>query len=208
MENKKIYETIKLTKVIPVLTIQNEEDAIPLSRALLAGGINLAEITFRTAAAPNALKAISKNVPKITIGAGTVLTVEQAKEAILCGASFLISPGFSKEVADFCKQKHITYIPGVATSTEIMAATSSDINVLKLFPCELLGGTKYLDAIKGPFPNIQFIPTGGIKKDNAQEYLQKSNVLAIGASWVCSKENIAKKDWEAITKIAQEIAKM
>lgn len=185
-------------------TIADEECAAPLARALFEGGIKIIEITYRTAAASKAISAVSANCPEILAGAGTVTEISQAKEAIACGAKFIVSPGTNIEIVDYCKERGIAVIPGVATPTEIARAVLEGCEVLKFFPAELFGGPDFLDAMKGPFPQTKFIPTGGISAQNAQFYLKKQNVLAVGGSWLVKKEFIDARNWNAITEEAKK----
>lgn len=185
-------------------TIADEECAAPLARALFEGGIKIIEITYRTAAASKAISAVSANCPEILAGAGTVTEISQAKEAIACGAKFIVSPGTNIEIVDYCKERGIAVIPGVATPTEIARAVLEGCEVLKFFPAEIFGGPDFLDAMKGPFPQTKFIPTGGISAQNAPLYLKKQNVLAVGGSWLVKKEFIDARNWNAITEEAKK----
>lgn len=192
------------SKIIPVTTIADAECAAPVARALFEGGIKIIEITYRTAAASKAISAVSAECPEILAGAGTVTEVSQAKEAIACGAKFIVSPGTNLEIVEYCKERGIAVIPGVATPTEIARAALEGREVLKFFPAEILGGPAFLDAMKGPFPQIKFVPTGGISEQNAPLYLKKSNVLAVGGSWLVKNEFIEARDWSAITNEAKK----
>lgn len=192
------------SKIIPVTTIADAECAAPVARALFEGGIKIIEITYRTAAASKAISAVSAECPEILAGAGTVTEVSQAKEAIACGAKFIVSPGTNLEIVEYCKERGIAVIPGVATPTEIARAALEGCEVLKFFPAEILGGPAFLDAMKGPFPQIKFVPTGGISEQNAPLYLKKPNVLAVGGSWLVKNEFIEAHDWNAITSEAKK----
>lgn len=199
-----VFDFMEKSKIIPVTTIADEECAAPLARALFDGGIKIIEITYRTAAASKAISAVSANCPEILAGAGTVTEISQAKEAIACGAKFIVSPGTNMEIVDYCKERGIAVIPGVATPTEIARAVLEGCEVLKFFPAELFGGPDFLDAMHGPFPQTKFIPTGGISAQNAQFYLKKQNVLAVGGSWLVKKEFIDARNWSAITEEAKK----
>lgn len=199
-----VFKLMEKSKIIPVTTIADSECAAPLARALFNGGIQIIEITYRTAAASQAISAVSANCPEILAGAGTVTEISQAKEAIACGAKFIVSPGTNIEIVDYCKERGIAVIPGIATPTEITRAVSEGCDVLKFFPAEILGGCAFLDAMRGPFPGIRFIPTGGISAQNASLYLKTPNVLAVGGSWLVKKEFIEARDWDAITREAQK----
>ncbi len=200
----KIFEIFNQTKIIPVITIEDAANAVPLAGALLKGGIKIAEITYRTEAAPKAISELSAHCPDVLAGAGTVTSVAQAQEAIACGAKFIVMPGFDKEIVEYCKSRDVAVVPGVATPTEISAALQLGLEVLKLFPAELLGGTDFLDAMAGPFPKTKFIPTGGITAENAAAYLSKQNVLAVGGSWIVKKEFISGQKWDIITAEAEK----
>lgn len=199
-----IFELMEKSKIIPVTTIADAECAAPVARALFEGGIKIIEITYRTAAASKAISAVSAECPEILAGAGTVTEVSQAKEAIACGAKFIVSPGTNLEIVEYCKERGIAVIPGVATPTEIARAALEGCEVLKFFPAEILGGPAFLDAMKGPFPQIKFVPTGGISEQNAPLYLKKPNVLAVGGSWLVKNEFIEARDWSAITNEAKK----
>lgn len=199
-----IFELMEKSKIIPVTTIADAECAAPVARALFEGGIKIIEITYRTAAASKAISVVSAECPEILAGAGTVTEVSQAKEAIACGAKFIVSPGTNLEIVEYCKERGIAVIPGVATPTEIARAALEGCEVLKFFPAEILGGPAFLDAMKGPFPQIKFVPTGGISEQNAPLYLKKPNVLAVGGSWLVKNEFIEARDWNAITSEAKK----
>lgn len=173
-----------MDKVIPVVVIKDINDALPTLKALKDGGINCAEITFRTACAAQAISEGVKAFPDMNIGAGTVINVEQAKKAIDAGAKFLVSPGLSEEVALYAKEKGIAYYPGCVTPTEIMKALDLGIDIVKFFPANVYGGLKALKALSAPFPQIKFIPTGGVDLSNLQEFLAFEKVYAVGGSFM------------------------
>lgn len=177
-----VFEIIKSAKVIPVIKLNSVEEAVPLARSLLKEGIPVVEITFRTACAAEGIKAIRNEVPEILVGAGTVINMEYAQKAIDAGCQFVVSPGFNPEVVDYVLSKNIPMIPGVATPSEVEIALCKGLEVLKFFPAQVLGGVEMLKALAGPFPNVMFIPTGGINEQNACEYLNQKNVLAVGRS--------------------------
>lgn len=199
-----VFEQMEKSGIIPVTTVTDAKDAPLLARALLEGGIRIAEITYRTEKASDAIAAISAECPEILPGAGTVLKIGQAKEAIASGARFIVSPGFDAEITDYCLERNVAVIPGVATASEITAAVKSGLKILKLFPAELLGGVRFVDAMSGPFPEVRFVPTGGITAENARAYLQRKNILAVGGSWIVQKEFIQEKKWEIITAEAEK----
>ncbi len=173
----------KISKFIPVVVINEESETEKILSALLESGINVAEITFRTACAEEAIKKGKELFPHMTIGAGTVINAEQAESALKAGAEFIVSPGFSKPVADVCKNADIPYIPGCVTPTEIMAALECGINTVKFFPANIYGGIKGIKALSAPFPQVKFVPTGGIDRNNINDYLEFEKVIAIGGSF-------------------------
>ncbi len=201
-----VFDLMEKSRIIPVTTIADADCAAPLARALFDGGIKIIEITYRTAAASKAISAVSADCPEILAGAGTVTEISQAKEAIACGAKFIVSPGTNMEIVDYCKERGIAVVPGVATPTEIARAVLEGCEVLKFFPAELFGGPAFLDAMGGPFPQVKFIPTGGISAENAPLYLNKPNVLAVGGSWLVKKEFIEARDWNAISSEAKKVS--
>lgn len=197
-ESKEIIEKLIDAKIIPVIKIDSPQEAVPLARALLQGGITVAEVTFRTDAAADGIAAIHAQVPEMLLGAGTVLTVENAQKAIDAGARFVVAPGFDPAVVDYVVEQGIAMIPGVATPTEVSLALGRGLHILKFFPAEVLGGIKMLDALAGPFPGVQFIPTGGITRSNMESYFRCKNVVAIGGSWM------VQKDLVQVTELSRE----
>ncbi len=173
-----------MDKVIPVVVIKNVEETVPTLKALCDGGINCAEITFRTACAAEAISLGVKELPDMNIGAGTVINLEQAVKAIDAGAKFLVSPGLSVSVAKYAKEKNIPYYPGCVTPTEIMQALELGIDIVKFFPANVYGGLKALKALAAPFPQIKFIPTGGVDLSNLEEFLAFEKVYAVGGSFM------------------------
>lgn len=173
-----------MDKVIPVVVIKDVKDTVPTLKALKDGGINCAEITFRTACAAEAIAIGVKEFPDMNIGAGTVINLEQAQKAVESGAKFLVSPGLSEEVAKFASKKNIPYFPGCVTPTEIMQALKLGISVVKFFPANVYGGLKAIKALSGPFPQVKFIPTGGVDLDNLSEFLSFDKIYAVGGSFM------------------------
>lgn len=185
LENESfLLENISKSKIIPVVKVNTEENAVKISNSLIEKKINLIEITYRTENAGKCIKKISNSFSNIVVGAGTITNIAQAKDAIKNGAKFLVMPGFDKNTVKYAIKNNIPIIPGVATPTEIMAAMNMGLHVLKLFPCNIVGGIDFLKSIKGPFPKIKFIPTGGINENNFNDYLSLENVIAVGGSWV------------------------
>ena len=173
-----------MDRVIPVVVIKNVEDTVPTLKALVEGGVNCAEITFRTACAAEAIALGVKEFPDMNIGAGTVINLAQAKKAVKAGAKFLVSPGLSVAVAKFAKIKGIAYYPGCVTPTEIMQAIECGLNIVKFFPANVYGGLKALKALSGPFPQLKFIPTGGVDLTNLKEFLEFDKIYAVGGSFM------------------------
>ncbi|GAB4422395.1 MAG: hypothetical protein Kow0031_00080 [Anaerolineae bacterium] len=190
--------------LVPVVAIENAADAVRLGEALLAGGLPCAEITFRTAAAEAAIRAISTACPEVLVGAGTVLTVSQAETAVAAGAKFVVTPGFDGAVVDWCLAHSVPVTPGVMTPTEINMALNKGLNILKFFPAEAAGGVKTLKAIGGPYGGVKFIPTGGISPANLADYLRLPQVHACGGSWLATKQLIASGEFERITALTAE----
>ena len=206
----KIFKQIEKIGIVPVIVLDNEKDALPLGKALSAAGLFCAEITFRTEAAEKAIKVFAKNFPDFLVGAGTVLSPEQADKAIAAGAKFIVSPGLNPKVVEHCVNLGYPVIPGVSTAGEIEQAMSFGLETVKFFPAEAAGGLKFIKAISAPYPNIKFMPTGGINAQNIAEYAAFSKVIACGGSWMVSKELISSKDFKKIEEesaIALQIVK-
>lgn len=191
-------------RVVPVIVIDDPDNAVPLARALAAGGLSCAEITFRTPRAAKALHRIRAEVPALLAGAGTVLTREQAASARLAGAQFVVAPGFSPPVVEYCLAHGMPVYPGIATPTEIERALRYDLSVLKFFPAEQLGGVAYLKAIAAPYMGVEFMPTGGINRDNLRSYLAFDRVVACGGSWMAPADWIARKEFDRIRDAAEQ----
>lgn len=198
------YEIIKRIKIVPVVKIENAADAVAVVGALEAGGIPVAEITFRTSAAEEAIKAAAERFPDSLIGAGTVVNDIQAARAVAAGAKFIVSPGYSEAVDAFCREAKILYIPGAVTPTEIMRATAGGNSIIKFFPATVFGGVKALKALGAPFGDVEFIPTGGIDNANLAEFLRLKNVLAAGGSWMVRDSLIAEGKFDEIAEISKK----
>jgi 2-dehydro-3-deoxyphosphogluconate aldolase/(4S)-4-hydroxy-2-oxoglutarate aldolase len=190
--------------VIPTLVIEDINSAVPLAQALHDGGLTVLEVTLRTPVALQAIQQIRQALPDLFVGAGTVLDTRAAQDAHDAGAQFLVSPGYTASLGDYCRSKQIALMPGVATASEIMAALADGYDFLKCFPAAALGGARWLDAIRGPFPDARFCPTGGISAADAGSYLSLSNVLCVGGSWVTPADAIRAKDWAHITSLARQ----
>lgn len=203
-----IYDEIAKIKLVPVVALDEEKDAVPLADALIAGGIPAAEITFRTAAAEGAIRAIAAQRPEMLVGAGTVTTMEQAEKAVAAGACFLVTPGFSPEITDYAVRQGVVIFPGVCTPTEIMMTLSYQLPVVKFFPAEQYGGLATIRALNGPFPKLKFMPTGGVSPKNVKEYLAYPNVVACGGSWMVKKDLIAAGNFAEIRRLAAEAVEL
>jgi len=201
---RELLEKLGLLGVVPVVTIDRPEDAVGLGRALMTGGLPCAEITFRTAAAEEAIRRISSSLPEIIVGAGTVLSVDQAQRAVSGGARFIVSPGFNPKVVDWCLEHEVPVTPGVATPTEIDMALDKGLSILKFFPAEAMGGVEMLKAIAAPYGGVKFIPTGGINPQNLGDYLKLPMVHACGGSWLAPVKLITAGAFDEITRLTQE----
>jgi len=197
----KILEEIGLYGVVPVIIIDDAESSIPLANALIDGGLPVAEVTFRTKAARESIEKIAKGFPQMLLGAGTILSIDQVSSAVDSGAKYVVSPGFNSKVVEHCVKNNIPIIPGIATPTEIERALEFNLDVVKFFPAEALGGLTYLKAISAPYGNLRFVPTGGIDENNLLVYLQFPKVLACGGSWMVKSELIKNKKYDDIKKL-------
>jgi 2-dehydro-3-deoxyphosphogluconate aldolase / (4S)-4-hydroxy-2-oxoglutarate aldolase len=198
-----IFKRISELGIIPVVKIEDAKDAVPLAKALNEGGLPIAEITFRTAAAEDAIKAVHDEVPEVLLGAGTVLSVEQVKKAVGAGAEFIVAPGLNPEVVSYCIDNNIPITPGVSNPTDIEAALSLGLEVLKFFPAEAFGGLKTLKAMSAPYGMLKFIPTGGINAGNLNDYLAFDKVLACGGSWMVKADLISNGNFQEITDLTR-----
>ncbi len=199
----RIIEVLQISPIVPVVVIENIKDAVPLAQSLIEGGIHIIEVTLRSSCALEAIELIAKNVPKMRVGAGTILNPAQLEQAQNRGAEFLISPGLTIKLLEYAKKKDMPLIPGVSSSSEVMQALELGYNALKFFPAEYCGGVKLLNAFNGPFKGVKFCPTGGISADNMCSYLNLENVLCVGGSWLTPKNLIQNKEWDKITEICK-----
>jgi len=202
-----VFGQLAAMRVIPVIVLEDSAAAAPLAGTLADAGLPCAEITLRTAAGEAAVS-IMVQQRNLLVGAGTVLDVGQAERAVEAGARFIVSPGFDDEVVRRCQELSVPVLPGVATATEIQRARRAGLRVVKFFPAETLGGVGALDALSAPFPDMRFIPTGGISPGNLQPYLACSVVLAVGGSWMVPRQFIASRDWAQVTRLAREAAQL
>ncbi|WP_298364368.1 bifunctional 4-hydroxy-2-oxoglutarate aldolase/2-dehydro-3-deoxy-phosphogluconate aldolase [uncultured Bradyrhizobium sp.] len=203
----RIAELIRQATVIPVLTIERLADAVPLARALVAGGVRTLEVTLRTAVAVDAAKAIIAEVPDAVVGIGTILNGDDLARAEALGAKFGISPGATPELLKAVAASGLPFAPGIATASELMQALAHGFDVVKFFPAEQAGGIKALRALAGPFPNVRVCPTGGIGEANAATWLAEPNVLAVGGSWLCPAADIRAGNWAGITAMCAKAMK-
>jgi 2-dehydro-3-deoxyphosphogluconate aldolase/(4S)-4-hydroxy-2-oxoglutarate aldolase len=198
-----VFAAMHACRVVPVLTIANAEDAVPLARALLDGGLRVLEVTLRSPEALGAIRAIAEALPEAIVGAGTVLTPSHADEAVAAGAAFLVSPGASDTLLAHARALPVPWMPGAATPTEVMRLRDQGFGVLKFFPAGHFGGVGFLKAVAPLFPDIMFCPTGGVTAANLAEHLAQPNVLCCGGSWVAPTAAIAAREWPAITALAR-----
>ncbi len=202
-----ILKTIGNIGIVPVVVIKNANKAEGLAKALVEGGVPCAEVTFRTGAAQEAIEKMAKAYPEVILGAGTILTVEQAQRAVDAGAKFLVSPGYDQVLVDWTRSHNVPYVPGVCTASEVQVAVANGFEVLKFFPAEAAGGVPMIKNLCGPFPQVKFMTTGGISTDNIQPYATCANVLAVGGSWMVKSDLIEAENWEAIkTKCHEAIS--
>ena len=197
-------ERLRNAGIVPVVVLERAEDAVPAARAMLAGGVDVMEITFRTAAAAEAIRNVAAECPEMLVGAGTVLTVEQCEKAVALGAKFIVSPGFDAEIVDWCVERGVAVAPGCVTPTEIMAALKRGLSVVKFFPAGIYGGLKAMKALAAPFGQVKFIPTGGVNADNLAEYAAVPFVHAVGGSWLCPKADVAAGNFARVTELCAQ----
>ncbi|MFD4692655.1 bifunctional 4-hydroxy-2-oxoglutarate aldolase/2-dehydro-3-deoxy-phosphogluconate aldolase [Streptomyces sp. NPDC058463] len=195
---------LDLAPVVPVVVLQDAADAVPLARALVAGGLPAIEVTLRTPAALDAIRAIAAEVPDAVVGAGTVISVSHVTETVAAGARFLVSPGWTDTLLDAMKASGVPFLPGVSTTSEVVALLERGVTEMKFFPAEAAGGTAYLKALSAPLPQARFCPTGGISLASAPSYLALPNVGCIGGSWMVPGDAVAAKDWARVERLARE----
>lgn len=198
-----IYKKIHDIGIVPVIAIENIEDAAPLAKALCNGGLPIAEVTYRTEVAQEVIKEMKKACPNMLIGAGTVLTKQQVDSAMKAGAEFIVAPGLNPEIVKYCKDKNIPFIPGTSNASDIECAMSFGLDIVKFFPSEPLGGIKMIKALSAPYSKIKFMPTGGVKENNINDYLNESCILACGGTWMIDKKAIANKDFNRIEELTR-----
>lgn len=199
-----VFAKIKETKLVPVVKINDAKDAIPLGKALVAGGLPVAEITFRTDAAEESIRKLAAELPGLLVGAGTVLTTDQVDRAMDAGARFIVSPGFNPRIVDYCIAKKIPVIPGINSPSQVEMGLERGLTILKFFPAEASGGIQMLKALAGPYVGVKYIPTGGISADNLAAYLKLPCVFACGGSWMVKDELISSGQFDEITRLTAE----
>lgn len=192
--------------VIPVVVLEDAADAVPLARALVDGGLPVVEITLRTPAALDGIRAVAREVPEAFVGAGTVVREEQAAAAVDAGARFLVSPGWTERLLGAARATGVPYLPGVSTASEVVALAERGVTELKFFPAEAAGGTAYLRALASPLPDVRFCPTGGIDQARAPEYLALPNVACVGGSWMVPRDALRSRDWPRVRALARTAA--
>ncbi|MFC9165684.1 bifunctional 4-hydroxy-2-oxoglutarate aldolase/2-dehydro-3-deoxy-phosphogluconate aldolase [Streptomyces fungicidicus] len=201
-----VPSVLDLAPVVPVVVVEDAADAVPLARALVAGGLPAIEVTLRTPAALNAIRAIAGEVPDAVVGAGTVIAPEQAGEAVAAGARFLVSPGWTDVLLAAMRASGVPFLPGVSTTSEVVALLERGVREMKFFPAQAAGGTAYLKSLAGPLPQARFCPTGGIGPDSAPDYLALPNVGCVGGSWMLPADAVAAGDWDRVERLAREAA--
>ncbi|MFE3946414.1 bifunctional 4-hydroxy-2-oxoglutarate aldolase/2-dehydro-3-deoxy-phosphogluconate aldolase [Streptomyces sp. NPDC059118] len=197
---------LDLAPVVPVVVLEDVADAVPLARALVAGGLPAIEVTLRTAAALDAIAAIAAEVPDAVVGAGTVISVRNVADTVAAGARFLVSPGWTDSLLEAMKASGVPFLPGVSTTSEVVALLERGVTEMKFFPAEAAGGTAYLKALSAPLPQARFCPTGGISPGSAPSYLALPNVGCVGGSWMIPADAVAAKDWARVERLAGEAA--
>lgn len=195
---------LDLAPVMPVVVLEDAADAVPLARALVAGGLPAIEVTLRTAAALDAIRAIAAEVPDAVVGAGTVISAQNVSDTVAAGARFLVSPGWTDTLLDAMKASGLPFLPGVSTTSEVVALLERGVTDMKFFPAEAAGGTAYLKALSAPLPQARFCPTGGISLTSAPSYLALPNVGCVGGSWMVPGDAVAARDWSRVERLAAE----
>ncbi|GAA2087319.1 bifunctional 4-hydroxy-2-oxoglutarate aldolase/2-dehydro-3-deoxy-phosphogluconate aldolase [Streptomyces albiaxialis] len=195
---------LALAPVVPVVVIEDAADAVPLARALVDGGLPAIEVTLRTPAAPDAIRAVAAEVPDAVVGAGTVISPEGVRTAADAGARFLVSPGWTDTLLDAMRDSGLPFLPGVSTTSEVVALLERGATEMKFFPAEAAGGVPYLKSLASPLPGARFCPTGGIGAANAPAYLALPNVACVGGTWMLPQDALAARDWDRVRRLAAE----
>ena len=202
-----ITKQLETLKVVPVVKLDDAKDALPLGKALIEGGLPIIEITFRAAAAAEAIASLSYELPDICVGAGTVLTIDQVNQSIDAGAQFIVAPGFNPRVVDYCIDRNIPVFPGVNSPTQVEMGLERDLKVLKFFPAEASGGLNMLKAMAAPYGDVRFMPTGGVNIGNLNDYLSFDRIIACGGTWLATAALINEGRFDEITRLVQEVVK-
>ncbi len=203
-----VTETISKMGVVPVVVLNNVKDAVPLARALTEGGLPCAEVTFRTEAAEESIRIMTKEFPKMLVGAGTVLTIDQVNRAVDAGVKFIVSPGFDAEIVDYCLAKDIPVFPGCITPSEVAQAVKRGIKIIKFFPAEQFGGVTTIKALAAPYTDVKFMPTGGVNAQNLEKYLSFDKVIACGGSWMVNSALVKEENFEEIKELTKEAVRL
>lgn len=203
-----MLEKIQKTGIVPVVVLEDAKDAVPLAKALCDGGLPCAEVTFRTAAAEEAIRIMAKEFPQMLVGAGTVLTTEQVDRAVAAGAKFIVSPGLNPRIVKYCVEKGILIVPGCSNPSDVEQALENGLDVVKFFPAEQAGGLAMIKAMAAPYVGVKFMPTGGINAKNVKEYLAYDRILACGGSWMVKGDLVKAGDFAKITELAKEAAEI
>ena len=206
--NETMNNLIAQYGVVPVVVLEDEKDALPLAEALIKGGLPVAEVTFRTAAAEGSIKAMCEAYPEMLVGAGTVLSVEQVDRALKAGARFIVTPGFNEEVVDYCIANNIPVYPGTVTHSEVTKAVKRGLNICKFFPAEQYGGVSTIKALSAPFTTVKFMPTGGVSAKNLKDYLSCSKIVACGGSWMVKGDLIKAHEFDKIRELTAEAVEL
>ena len=204
----KVLEEISKIGIVPVIALDNVEDAAPLAKALIDGGLPCAEVTFRTEAAEESIRIMATEFPEMVIGAGTVLTIDQVDRAVGAGAKFIVSPGFDPEIVDYCISKNIPVLPGCITPSEVTQAVKRGLEVVKFFPAEQFGGVATIKALAAPFTSVRFMPTGGISAKNLADYLGFKKIIACGGSWMVKGDMVAAGEFDKIKEMTAEAVEL
>ena len=203
-----MIEKLSMAGIVPVIKVESADDAVPLCRALSDGGLPVAEITFRSAAAEEAIRRVHRELPDVILGAGTVLTCEQVERAVAAGATYIVSPGLNAEVVKHCQQVGVPIVPGCSNPSDIELALSLGLATVKFFPAEALGGLALIKAMSAPYGNVRFLPTGGVNEKNLLDYLGFSKVVACGGSWMVDQKAIEQKDWSRIESLTRSAVQL
>lgn len=202
-----VLQLVSNIGIIPVIAIEDAAKAVPLARALTAGGLPAAEVTFRTAAGEEAIRQIAENCPEVLVGAGTVLNIDQCDRAVKAGAKFIVSPGYNPELVAHCQEIGVSVLPGTADASEMTQAVNAGLKVVKFFPAEVAGGIDYIKALAPVFPALRFMPTGGVNTKNMMDYLGFDRIIACGGTWMVKKDLIEGEKWDEITRICKDAVK-